>query len=93
MPPVVMLDTTPHAEVACSSLVQTDNKLFNKVIIVFAFLCDEAAAMQEHARSAANCAIKSATAPDFDATTQILTKASKILEQAAATLVEAMGLG
>ena len=51
------------------------------------------AAMQEHARSAANCAMKSATAPDFDATTQILTKASKILEQAAATLVEAMGFG
>ena len=28
---------------------QTDNKLFNKVMIVFAFLCDEAASMREHA--------------------------------------------
>ena len=46
---VVALDTTPRAEVACCSLVQTDNKLFNKVIVVFAFLCDEAASMREHA--------------------------------------------
>ena len=48
---MVALDATPRAEVACSSLVQTDNKLLNKVIIVFAFLCDEADAMREHARA------------------------------------------
>ena len=68
MPPVVMLDTTPHAEVACSSLVQTDNKLFNKVIIVFAFLCDEAAAMQEHARKLLPALLLLGEAPT-DATT------------------------
>ena len=48
--PVCVLDTAPRAEVTCNSLVQTDNKLFNKVIIVFAFLCDEAAAMRERAQ-------------------------------------------
>merc|ERR1719321_611494 len=36
--------------------------------------------------------MKSATAADFDAATAVLTKSSRILEQAAATLVEAMGL-
>ena len=49
--PVVVLDAVPRAEAVCSSLVQTDNKLFNKVVVVFAFLCDEAAAMAEHAHT------------------------------------------
>lgn len=48
--PAISIDTSPRAEVTCNSLVQTDNKLFNKVIIVFAFLCDEAAAMRERAK-------------------------------------------
>jgi hypothetical protein len=49
--PVVVLDARPRADVACNAMVQTDNKLFNKVIIVFSFLCEEAAAMREHAQS------------------------------------------
>lgn len=47
---VVVLDARPQPEVACSSLIQTDNKLFNKVILVFSFLCEEAATMQQHAQ-------------------------------------------
>ena len=43
MSPAIVLDTRPMPEVACNSLIQTDNKLFNKVIMVFAFLCDEVA--------------------------------------------------
>ena len=46
----VALDSRPVCEVACNSLVQTDNKLFNKVIIVFSYLCDEATALRERAR-------------------------------------------
>ena len=49
--PAVVLDTRPQTEVACASLIQTDNKLFNKVMIVFTFLCEEAAGMGEHART------------------------------------------
>ena len=44
----VSIDASPRSEVACASLLTTDNKLFNKVIIVFAFLCDEASALTEH---------------------------------------------
>ena len=47
----VVLDARPRVEVACNALVQTDNKLFNKVIIVFAYLCEEAATMRDHARN------------------------------------------
>ena len=46
----VAIDATPRSEVACNSLVQTDNKLFNKVIIVFSYLCDEATALRDRAR-------------------------------------------
>ena len=49
MPPIV-LDTTPRTEVAATSLIQTDNKLFNKVVLVFAYLCEEALSMRERAR-------------------------------------------
>ena len=50
MSPPLALDARPRTEVACNALVQTDNKLFNKVIIVFTYLCEEASTMREHAR-------------------------------------------
>ena len=46
----IALDARPRTEIACNSLIQTDNKLFNKVIIIFTHLCEEAAMMREHAR-------------------------------------------
>ena len=49
MSPPVAIESQPRSEVACNSLVQTDNKLFNKVIIVFTYLCEEAFTLNERA--------------------------------------------
>ena len=47
---VLRLDATPCAEVGLPSLVQTDNKLLNKVILVCAHLCEEVSTLSTHAR-------------------------------------------
>ena len=44
------LDCAPRAEVSLPSLVQTDNKLLNKVLLVCAYLCEEVTALSAHAR-------------------------------------------
>ena len=47
----VKLETGPRDEtIALSSLVQTDNKLFNKVIMIFAYLCDQVAKLKQQAQ-------------------------------------------
>ena len=46
----VGLDAAPREGVALSSLIETDNKLFNKVLLIFTHLCDEVSALRQHAR-------------------------------------------
>lgn len=46
----IALDCAPRAEVSLPSLVQTDNKLLNKVLLVCAYLCEEVTALSAHAR-------------------------------------------
>ena len=48
----VRLDTVPRAEaVSLNSLIQTDNKLFNKVILIFAYLCDQVEILKQQAHA------------------------------------------
>ena len=47
----VGLDAAPREGVALSSLIETDNKLFNKVLLIFTHLCDEVSALRQHART------------------------------------------
>jgi hypothetical protein len=46
----VGLDATPREDASLATIVHTDNKLFNKVILIFAHLCIEAEALKTHAR-------------------------------------------
>tara|TARA_B100000795_G_scaffold209080_1_gene162600 strand:+ start:71 stop:520 length:450 start_codon:yes stop_codon:yes gene_type:complete len=46
------LETVPRAEaVSLNSLTQTDNKLFNKVILIFAYLCDQVEILKQQAHA------------------------------------------
>ena len=48
----IKLDTNPRTEsITLNSLVQTDNKLFNKVIMIFAYLCDQVATLKQQAQA------------------------------------------
>ena len=46
----VALDAAPREDASLATIVHTDNKLFNKVILIFAHLCIEAEALKTHAR-------------------------------------------
>ena len=46
----VALDIQPYEQVPLVDLIHTDNKFFNKIIMAFAALCDEASEMERHAR-------------------------------------------
>ena len=48
----VRLATVPRDEaVSLNSLIQTDNKLFNKVILIFAYLCDQVEILKQQAQA------------------------------------------
>lgn len=48
----VRLETVPRGEaVSLNSLIQTDNKLFNKVILIFAYLCDQVEILKRQAHA------------------------------------------
>ena len=48
----VRLETAPRDEaVSLNSLIQTDNKLFNKVILIFAYLCDQVEILKQQAHA------------------------------------------
>lgn len=50
--PPVKLATVPRDEaVSLNSLIQTDNKLFNKVILIFAYLCDQVEILKQQAQA------------------------------------------
>lgn len=44
------LDIQPYEQVPLVDLIKTDNKFFNKIIMAFASLCEEASEMERHAR-------------------------------------------
>ena len=47
---VVTLASACEEDVALPSLIQTDNKLLNKVMLVCAYLCEEVTTLTTHAR-------------------------------------------